>query len=555
MRVFVADSLTKVFRESEAGERPLSGGPARIAAARNERESVQVVVAAGAQSRRQVTVAISDLRHESGQGVIPAGRALINPVGYVETERPVYEVDRVGLWPDPLLPLGPVDIPGGQRQPFWITVHVPTSAAPGRYSGAITVSADGVSDREVPVELRVWDFALGDVPPLPSAVAIQEHLLGRFYNERPVPEATLRNYWDMLFTHRLSSDNIGEPLKRGIRAVMDGTEAGPFDYAAFDDRVEYCFDRGLTAFQAAGLPGFLDQGPDLTEEEQERLVAYLGDFARHLEERGWLERAFAMVWDEPRDPYAQQVLKELKTIHRAHPGLRTRLDGPVTGPVVELCEDEVDIWGLHLLNIDRGGPESKANIERWRQKGNVLWMYVACDVRHPYPNIFIDYPLMDCRMLPWLYWKYDVEGFLYWCANWWGEPNVDGDRPEEKWPARPWVAANFIETHGGGHNPYNGDGHLIYPGPNGTALSSIRLEALRDGLEDYEYIWLLEKDLEKLEAEGEHADLVSEAKEWLASQELIASSTEWCRDPEALWSGRRELAELVVRVQRATEPQ
>jgi hypothetical protein len=446
-----------------------------------------------------------------------------------------------------------VDVPAGQRQPFWITVHIPKTAAPGRYSGVITVSAERLSAREVPLEVTVWDFGLADTPPLPSAVAVHPHMLSSFYNRWPIDEATLRNYWDMLFTHRLSSDNVGEPLKHGIQAVMAGRETGPFDYRAFDERAQYCFDRGLTAFQLAGLPGFLDDGPDLTGEEQDRLIAYLGNAARHVEDRGWLDRAFAMVWDEPRDHCAQQVLKELQTIHRAHPLLRTRLDGPVTGPLVDMCQSEVDIWGLHLLNIDRGGAESQANIERWRREGKVLWMYVACDVRHPYPNIFIDYPLADCRVLPWLYWKYDAGGFLYWCANWWGDANLAGERPEQKWPERPWVAANFIESGAGRHNEYNGDGHLIYPGPDGTALSSIRLEALRDGMEDYEYIWLLERGLSRLEASGGQAELVSRAREWLANQQVIRSSTDWSPDPETLLGARAELADILVRVTQATQ--
>lgn len=553
MEVFVADSLTKVFRQPEPQERSLMGGPARVSACRHERESFQVVVAAE-RPLRAVTVEMSDLRSHDGNAVIPAGRARVNPVGYVQTQRPVYEVDRVGWWPDPLLPPGPVDVAADERQPFWITIHVPASALPGRYTGTVRVCAEGVPTEEVQVELTVWGFRLGTTPPLPSAIAIYPDVLARFYNQEPVSQATLRSYWDMLFAHRLSSDDLGDPLDVGVQAVIDGRATPPFDYQAFDRRLEYCFARGLTAFQAARLPGFLDKGPDLTPEEQDRIVAYLSDFARHLDERGWRERAFVMVWDEPRDEYAEQVVKELQTIQRAQPSLLGRLDGPVTGPLVDKCQGYVDIWGLHMLNIARGGAEATANIERWRRENRTLWMYVACDVRHPYPNIFIDYPLIDCRILPWLYWKHDIEGFLYWSANWWGEGNLEGKSPAEKWPNRPWAAANFIEDWSGGHNEYNGDGHLIYPGPDGTALSSIRLEALRDGLEDYEYMWLLERGIQILDATGSDAELAAEARECLDRQSVVRSFTEWCQDPDALFAARAELADLLTRVLRAAAP-
>ena len=88
MQVFVADSLTKVMREPEQGERPVREGAARISAGRNERESFQVVVMAGSQPCRDVTAAVSSLEQEGGAFVIPAGRVAVNPVGYVETKTP-----------------------------------------------------------------------------------------------------------------------------------------------------------------------------------------------------------------------------------------------------------------------------------------------------------------------------------------------------------------------------------------------------------------------------------------------------------------------------------
>jgi hypothetical protein len=548
MHVLVADSLTKVLPEPEPGERLLPEGAARISAARNERESFQIVVVAAAQPLGSVTVAISDLRQEDGDGLIPQSRAVINPVGYVETQMPAYEVDRSGWWPDPLMPPGPVTVEAGRRQPFWVTVHVPESAPAGEYRAVITVSAEGVADHQVPLELKVWDFTLAPTPALPSAIAIYTHTLAGFYNEDPIPEPVLRRFWDMLFTHRLSSDDLGNPIAEGIGAVIDGRAEPPFDYSIFDRRLEYCFARGLTAFMAARLPGFLEEGPDLTEEEQERLVAYLGDLAQHLESRGWLNRAFVMVWDEPRDRYAEQVLKELRVVHRAHPGLRSRLDGPVTGALVDGCQQDVDIWGLHMLNIARGGAEAAANIERWRRESRALWMYVACDTHHPHPNIFIDYPLMDCRVLPWICWKHDIACLLYWSANYFGEANMAGSEPNAKWPNRPWVSGNFVEGSGGRHNVYNGDGHLIYPGPDGTPLSSVRLEALRDGMEDYDYLWLLQKGLRMLEKAGVEAGVAAEARQWLESQQVVTSFTEWERDPEALLKARETLASLVERV-------
>lgn len=551
MQVFVADSLTKVMRQPEQGERPLEEGAARISACRNERESFQVVAIAGVRPRRNVTVTVSPLKQEGGGETIPASRIMVNPVGYVQTRQPAYQVERVGWWPDPLMPPGPVTIRPGQRQPFWITVHVPETAGGGSYRGVVTVHAYGLADRQIPLDLKVWDFTLAPTSPLPSAVAIQPGILSRFYHQYPISETTLRSYWQMLFTHRLSSDDVGDPLPEGMQAVIDGRFSGPVDFTAFDRRLEYCFPRGLTAFQAARLPGSQDEGPDLQLDQQERAVSYLRRLAGHLDSRGWLDRAFVKVWDEPRDRRAESVLKELRLVHRANPRLRTRLDGPVTGPLVELCDTEVDIWGLNMLNLARGGVQAEANLARWRREGKSVWLYVASDVHHPYPNLFVDYPLIDCRVLPWMNWRYDIGGFLYRSAVWFGDENLRGEDPAANWPRRPWVAATRRTESEGKRQLFNGDGQLIYPGPDGTALSSVRLEALRDGVEDYEYLRLLEKGLDMLATADLAPDLVAEGRAWLANQSVVRSFTEWTRDPEALFTAREQMAGLIERVYQA----
>jgi len=46
-----------------------------------------------------------------------------------------------------------------------------------------------------------------------------------------------------------------------------------------------------------------------------------------------------------------------------------------------------------------------------------------------------------------------------------------------------------------GHGGHNGIGNMCYPGSDGRPWSSQRLEILRDGMEDYEYLVLLRQTL------------------------------------------------------------
>ena len=54
----------------------------------------------------------------------------------------------------------PVDVPAGLTRQFWVTVHVPADAEPGRYTGAITVSPANAAPRRLALDLTVLPFDL-----------------------------------------------------------------------------------------------------------------------------------------------------------------------------------------------------------------------------------------------------------------------------------------------------------------------------------------------------------------------------------------------------------
>ena len=77
--------------------------------------------------------------------------------------------------------------------------------------------------------------------------------------------------------------------------------------------------------------------------------------------------------------------------------------------------------------------------------------------------------------MSWMQYDYGVEGNLYWCVN---------CNKEDA-----WENANDI---GGAV----GEGNLTYPSKKfrlKEPLSTLRLESIREGLEDYEYFWMIEQ--------------------------------------------------------------
>ena len=180
-------------------------------------------------------------------------------------------------------------------------------------------------------------------------------------------------------------------------------------------------------------------------------------------------------------------------------------------------------------------------------KGDEVWWYVCCGPGKPYANLMIEWPAIDHRVLLWQNWKHDVTGFSYWGLCVWRD-NLEGDK---RWPEAKWNPATWRNQAGAAHN---GDGQLIYPGPDRLPLSSIRLENLRDGIEDYEYFWLLRDAVRRLkEADAEqHRPLIAEAEKALAIDGAVVKDlTHFTDDPRLLRETRATIARLIERVQTA----
>lgn len=126
-------------------------------------------------------------------------------------------------------------------------------------------------------------------------------------------------------------------------------------------------------------------------------------------------------------------------------------------------------------------------------------------------------------MLLWQNYLYQVSGLLYWCTNYWDA--TAGSK-------EPWVDQATIKNI----NPWlYGDGSLLYPGKKvgiEGPVSSVRLEIIRDGLEDYKYLWLLEQ---KAGRESVLQYVRKLAKSW----------TEYTHDPAEFARVRDEIARQI----------
>jgi hypothetical protein len=518
-----ASSMLKVFED-----KPFPGEvevPARVELAANEYEGTQVAIIPLFRPLSNVRCGVSDLEGPGGARI--ARREIeLHRVGTVVTKKPDYAVTRVGAWPDPLLPPDPFDVPEDEIRLVWITVHAAVGTPPGTYTGTVTIATDQ-GERRVPLTAEVWGFTLPAENHLQTTFVLWPHMIARFYGQGDSLATIPPDQWerDIGFCnrYRVGAMNVGwgwDHGKPGAAWPIEERDGG-YDYTLMD--------RYLGAAARGHMPGIsmadFPAGP-YSPDYESKLRVFLTDYAAHLKQRGWFDSVYLKLQDEPEPDRWPAVRAQGELVHSIDPSIKTL----VTAPIRKEMLGAVDIWVPLTPAYDHRLAEER------RALGEQVWWYICCAPAHPYPNYFIDYPAIDQRILFWMNWKYHVNGFLYWGLNWWADANLAG-RDGAKWPDVPWDTYSFAN--------FNGDGHIVYPGRNGDLWSSVRMENIRDSVEDYEYLWLLNETLNA--APNAPAPLRTRAERLLAVEDdLVASPSSYTSDPARLYRARRELAETIV---------
>jgi Glycoside hydrolase 123, catalytic domain/Glycoside hydrolase 123 N-terminal domain len=283
--------------------------------------------------------------------------------------------------------------------------------------------------------------------------------------------------------------------------------------------------------------------------EYERLMTkYLGLVTDHLAEKGWLDKQYVYWFDEP-EPRDYDFVKEgMALLKRCGPKVRRML----TEEPIEPLFGSVDLWCPVVPNMD---PVACAERQR---AGDQIWWYVCTGPKAPYTTLFIDHNAIEMRMWLWMTWKWNIQGVLVWATNYWTSPCAyPAPKLQNPWEdPMSYVSGYDLPV---GHIGYwgNGDGRFLYP-PNrkvgedktkhlGGPVNCIRWEMLRDGIEDYEYLYLLRSLVER--AQGEPA--AAEAAKLLAiPEEIVTDKTHFTRDPQPLLAHRRKVAEAIERLGR-----
>jgi hypothetical protein len=152
--------------------------------------------------------------------------------------------------------------------------------------------------------------------------------------------------------------------------------------------------------------------------------------------------------------------------------------------------------------------------------------------------------------------KYQTGGLLYYnIAKW---PLAFQHGPITSGPYTTWDPRSYPEPTPSGTNYADGDGSLTCAGPGGP-IPTIRMENIRDGLEDYEYLKLLADLVTSMSAVGsptpEQLAWISSSQQLLAvPSTLVGSLTSYTTNTAALENYREQLAAAILNGKTLTEP-
>jgi hypothetical protein len=182
-----------------------------------------------------------------------------------------------------------------------------------------------------------------------------------------------------------------------------------------------------------------------------------------IERNGWRRRWIQHIADEP--------IRENSADYRIFAGMvRKYMPGiPILDATMELgLVGAVDIWCPQAQEYEA----RRKHFEAQRAVGDRVWFYTCCSPGGPWLNRLLDMELLRPALFGWAAALYGLDGFLHWGLNYYRQ---DQD-PFQK----------SVVRHGANALPA-GDTHVVYPGTEGP-WSSLRLEAQREGFEDYELL-------------------------------------------------------------------
>ena len=438
----------------------------------------------------------------------------------------------------------------GNNQGIYVSMKVPKGQPAGVYTGNFVLNVDGKTTN-IPVEVTVWDYEISDETHSRSTWAVMFD--NNKYGEANLTKFMERVYVENLLNFRLCPQNLPVLLgdatnltkakidewldavvvyAQDVRCSYINVPVKPkttngerlpdmdlYSYALIET-AKRSLKEGINLFEKMDMwLNFFD------ESEQNGNVNDLEKGTRSIKEMQanyateWKEKVAKGTWfaDEGYSydkDFAYEVIESMRTLKQfssdASDGVMrdgvTRYEaGSADLDAGVENHKEKDAYFSHPISYITRAQEFDYQYsvdffddyndwynEYYQTDDAEQWLYTGCYPHYPYVNVLLDCDLIMQRATGWMMQQYNVKGMQMWYSNMYQD--MTGYNTGMKPISDPYAnASRFPET--------NGDGFTTYPGmPYGIVgpINTMRIHSLRDSMEDYEVLYLLEQEYKKV---------------------------------------------------------
>jgi len=372
---------------------------------------------------------------------------------------------------------------------LWITVDIPKDTPQGRYEGKITIKDKSGYKKDFFIDLLVAGKTLPDVKDWTFHLDIWQFPFQLSTicakNGDPVEPFSddymnlMRPFYKILADggQKVVTTYIKDGAFRPDQTMVNWTRLADntwhFGYTNFDRYVEFMFDLGIDKQISCFSPGGWDKSIGYREVgSSERKVKFLEvgspdynntwtiflkSFREHLNEKGWFDKV-VLYLDEVPDA--------------------------VTKKIIKMIRDNGSDWKIGIAG-SRHSAEVEAEFydysvflgyDKKVESNPISTFYTSCS--HPAPNNYVSKETSPSEMV-WMAWyakSQNYNGYLRWAFDY-------------------WMNEDPTNVQDGGNTA--GDCNMIYRSDNSKnsqAIASIRFAMLREGIQDFEKIKILNNE-------------------------------------------------------------
>lgn len=537
---FAVTDLVRIFEDGY--NCPSRQDTIEVFGIRNECVSAQCVIKAN-QRLQHVTVSVGRLAHVERPVSLPVNTVKSNFVASIPIAENTPKLRKTDLirpaparFPDYLAEEKELAIEQGKYQAVYLTVKIPRDAEPGDYKGAVTIKTDK-GTKSLPLKLTVYPLTLPDERHL---MVTEWYSTGKFKKFHGIDSSHSEQFYNML---KVYADNMAAHRQNVFRVslgLIDSSQDADgklkFDFSRFDKWADVFWSTARYDLLETGFVARFGEGgwssrevvlrdfrvrkeptnQVITVSGKKFLPQFLPALENHLREKGWLDKTVFHIADEPSNHNVMPWRQASQFVHRCAPSLR-RMDAIETTH----CFDRLEIWVPKLDHLATWYDVYK----KAQRQGNELWFYtVGIYQKASLPNKTVDVPLIESRILHWLNYRFGLKGYLHWGFN--------------SWTDDPFNAPG----------KHRGDGWHVYPKKDGL-INSLRWEQMRNGIQDYEYLWLLEDKIRKIKdklPEPVSAMIEPARRPVEIASQVVKTMHDYSKDPNVLYGVKRQIIEELL---------